>query len=314
MNTFEQGRDTTIIDKSFPAEGREMGELNNALKVYMSKPERIQSVLEYFLNEKLPDDWAESCVEDDGFFAVESNRGKRSFRQRDILKKVTTEEGYYFLGIENQARINLIFPWRLMQMDCLLYERQIEQIQQKNIENPGVYTPEDDYQYRFKKEDYLMPVVNLVLYWGKQLWKYPIGIGDMSNMGALPKNMHGLYEDYKIRLIDMRRIPDEALEHMSSDLKYVLGIIKCADSREKYEQYIREHQEYFHRIPKSAVDVLHVCMNIGRMKQLLEYTRAEDSEEEEADMCKALEMIEQDAVNRGIKQGVRQGVKQGAFL
>lgn len=35
----------------FPAERREMGELNNVLKVYMSKPERIQSVLEYCLGE-----------------------------------------------------------------------------------------------------------------------------------------------------------------------------------------------------------------------------------------------------------------------
>lgn len=30
-----------------PAEGRKMGEKNNVLNVYMSKPERIQSILEF---------------------------------------------------------------------------------------------------------------------------------------------------------------------------------------------------------------------------------------------------------------------------
>lgn len=289
-----------------------MGELNNVLNVYMKKPERIQSVLEYYLNEKLPDDWAETCIEEDGFHSVKNNRGRISFRQRDILKKVVTEKGHYFLGIENQAAANLIFPWRLMQMDCLVYERQIEEIQQRNIQGSVTYTQEDDYLYHYKKDDNLHSLVNLVLYWGKKPWKKPLGISDMSNMRALPKNMRSLHEDYRVRLIDMRRIPDDALERMDSDLKYVLGIIKRADSRKEYEQYISENREYFRRIPKSAVDVLHVCMNIGRMKKLLEYTKAENPEEEErADMCKALEMIEKDAMKRGVKQGVKQGVRQG---
>ena len=40
-----------------------MGKIDAVLNVYMSKPERIQSVLEYCLQEKLPVDWYKKCVD-----------------------------------------------------------------------------------------------------------------------------------------------------------------------------------------------------------------------------------------------------------
>ena len=41
-----------------------MGEPNNALKAYIKRPDRIRSVLEYYLGEGLPEDW--ECSETDG--------------------------------------------------------------------------------------------------------------------------------------------------------------------------------------------------------------------------------------------------------
>ena len=35
-----------------------MGEPNNVLNVYMNRPDRLRSVLEYYLGEKLPDKWS----------------------------------------------------------------------------------------------------------------------------------------------------------------------------------------------------------------------------------------------------------------
>ncbi len=120
-----------------------MGQKNNVLNSYMSKPERIQSVLEYYINEKLPEDWASKCEDRMGFYPVRNTKGKVTYRQRDILKQVKTETGSYLLGIENQENINLIFPWRLMQMDCLAYERQIEERQEKNKNQDVKYKERD---------------------------------------------------------------------------------------------------------------------------------------------------------------------------
>ena len=59
-----------------------MGGPNNALKAYMKRPDRIRSVLEYYLGEA------------------------RAWGVR------------FLLGIENQQTINLTYPWWLMEMDC----------------------------------------------------------------------------------------------------------------------------------------------------------------------------------------------------
>nr|WP_296480258.1 hypothetical protein [uncultured Acetatifactor sp.] len=59
-----------------------MGEPNNALSVYMNRPDRIKSVLEYYLGEKLPQDW--QCEEVRGLTTLRNGKGKLSFRQRDF--------------------------------------------------------------------------------------------------------------------------------------------------------------------------------------------------------------------------------------
>lgn len=141
-----------------------------------------------------------------------------------------------------------------------------------------------------------------------------MGLADMIDRRLLPEKMRGLYQDYRIHLIDMRRISEEALLDMNSDLKYVLGLMKCADSQDKYREYIREHQEFFRKVSRSAMDVLRVLLNVGKMKRLLEYTKPEDAQEEETDMCKALEMIENEARMQGVKQAIRALVETCAEL
>lgn len=91
-----------------------MGKKNNVLNVYMNHPERIQSLLEYYIGEELPESWVLTCSDENTFFSLTGTDNKVSYRQRDIFKKVETAEGAYYLGIENQDKINLIFPWRQM--------------------------------------------------------------------------------------------------------------------------------------------------------------------------------------------------------
>lgn len=287
-----------------------MGEKNNVLNVYMSKPRRIQSILEFCIKKKLPEDWYLSCTEAEGFYSVENGEGKKSFRQRDIFKKIITEEGFFYLGIENQENINLTFPWRLMQMDCLEYERQIEELQQANKEKKVNYKKEDDFLYSFREQDRLIPIVNIVLYWGKRRWKKPLSIKEMMNEDFLPQEMRKLFRDYKVYLIHMRSIPEEALNQMDSDLKYVLGLLKRAGNKKRYEKYIIENEEFFSRVTKSAMDVLKIYMNIPDIMQRVTYIKNTEGEEC-ADMCKALEGIKEDAEKKGRREGKREGRREG---
>lgn len=287
-----------------------MGEPNNALKVYMNRADRIKSVLEYYLGTKLPPDW--KCEETGGFLTVRNSKGKLSFRERDFLGKAQAWGVRFLLGLENQDSINLTYPWRLMELDYLTYRREIERIQERNDCNEVKYGAEDDFKYRYRKDDCLKPVLNLTLYWGRKKWKKPQALKDMmGNMGRLPEKLQRLAGDYPVHMVCMREIPDEDIQKMDSDLRYVLGIMKRTASPKQYKEYIRKNGAYFSRMPKSAVDVIDACTNIKNITEKLEYTLNAETREEETDMCKALDEIEKNAVKRGLKKGVKQGRKQG---
>ncbi len=288
--------------------GGTMGEPNNVLNVYMNRPDRIRSVLEYYLEQKLPEDW--TFEEEEGFYSTRNAKGKISSRQRDRIKKVRAAGFSFLLGLENQYSVNLIYPWRLMELDCRAYGLQIDKLQEKNAGGKTTYEGGDDFKYRYKKEDRLDPVLNLTLYWGKKRWERPLSLGEMTTLRTLPLKLCQLFGDYRVHLISMRSIPEEALREMDSDLKYVLGLMKRTRSRKKYETFILENREYFSRIPKSAIDVIDVCTNIGNIRKYLQFETNERGEEE-ADMCKALNEIEKHAEKRGKRQGISQGISQG---
>ena len=277
-----------------------MGEPNNALKVYMSRPDRIRSVLEYYLGERLPEDW--KCEETGGFVSTRNSNGRLSFRERDYLGKVCAWGVCFKLGLENQNSINLIYPWRLMELDCLGYGSEIEDIQEKNLSNMDKYETDDDFKYHYKKENHLEPILNLMLYWGRKAWKEPLSLKDMmGGMTGLPRKLQQLAGNYHVHIVSMRFIPEADLQKMDSDLKYVLGIMKHTASKKQYERYIWEYREYFSRIPRSAVDVIDTCTNIKDIKDCLQYTLNPQSGEEETDMCKALEDIKKDAMKQGTR-------------
>ena len=135
----------------------------------------------------------------------------------------------------------------------------------------------------------------------------------MAHMGTLPKKMQLLAGDYRVHLVQMRLIADEDLRKMDSDLKYVLGIMKCTGSRKRYEDYIYRNKEFFSKIPKSALDVIETFTSIKDITGSLTYILNPDTGEEETNMCKALRDIKKHAEKKGRKQGLQQGIKQGTL-
>lgn len=311
-----------------------MGKPNNALSVYMNRPDRIRSVLEYYLWERLPEDW--NCEEIRGQYSVwESGHsaksahtecygrnsarnagGRLSFRQRDYLGRARAWGTDFLLGIENQQRVNLTFPWRLMELDYLTYRQKIEENREENNRKKAYYGKKDDFLYRYRREDRVELVLNLTLYWGKEMWKGPLSLREMAgDVSNLPDRFLQLAGDYKVCVIHMRGIPEEAIDKMDSDLKYVLGLMKRADSPESYEKYIQENREFFSRIPRSAFDVIDACVNIRGIVKEIKFILNEETREEEADMCKALVGIERNAERRGKQEGIREGIQQvGALM
>lgn len=139
-----------------------MGEANVALNAYMNSSGRIRSVLEYYLGEKLSEDW--QWEETKGFYPRRNSKGKLTYRQRDLIGNACIKGTSFLLGLENQDKINLTFPWRIMEMDCLAYGWELERISEKNRYTLQAYGKKDDFLYRYREEDQVKPILNLTLY------------------------------------------------------------------------------------------------------------------------------------------------------
>ena len=66
-----------------------------------------------------------------------------------------------------------------MELDCLTYGAEMEEIQEKNSREKVHYGTEDDFKYSYKKEDVLLPVLNQTLYWGSRRWRHPLCLRDV---------------------------------------------------------------------------------------------------------------------------------------
>ena len=146
---------------------------------------------------------------------------------------------------------------------------------------------------------------NLKLYWGKEREDMPTSLGDMMDMESMPEQMRHLFNDYRVHTVCMRLIPDEDLEKMTSDLKYVAGVLKRTERGKNYQQFILEHGDYFERMPADAYEVIRVCANIKEITR--QFVFREENGEERVDMCRAIYEIKRDARREGKREGRLEG-------
>lgn len=108
---------------------------------------------------------------------------------------------FALLGIENQATIDADMPLRIIGYDGAEYRGQLFTIK-----------TEDGSIRRNKNPRY--PVVSIVVYFGKQEWKRPLRLLEAVDV---PKRLENIVNDYKIRVVDLRRLSRETVDRFQSD-------------------------------------------------------------------------------------------------
>ena len=97
--------------------------------------------------------------------------------------------------------------------------------------------------------------------------------------------------DYRIHLIDPARLTKEQLELFQTSLREVLGCIKYAKDKERLKEYITENTRMY--MENAAAQVIKVITN----------TPITISEEEEIDMCQAVDEMIEDGREEGRMEG-----------
>lgn len=108
------------------------------------------------------------------------------------------------LGIENQSNIHYAMPVKNMVYDSLQYATQIQKAsasyrKDKSANTSDVKISSAEYLSGFRKEDKLIPIITLVIYFCADPWDAPRSIYDM--LSVQDQTLLSYIPDYKINLI-----------------------------------------------------------------------------------------------------------------
>lgn len=225
-------------------------------------------------------------------------------RYRDIIKYADIGTRFSLLAIENQEEIHYAMPVRGMLYDALSYTEQVrcrkkEHQKKKELKGSG------EFLSGWKKGDCLIPCITLVFYYGEKEWD---GERDLYQMFGWSEKELSLFRpylsNYHMNLVDVRRLAEKKC--FRSDLQWIFGMLKYRDSKEKLSAYIQENEQYFRNIDRESYEAARVLL--GSRKELL---KAEKMEQGGIDMCKALEDLYEDGMQKGEQIGMQRGRQLG---
>ena len=214
-------------------------------------------------------------------------------KHRDILKSVSVmtdgTASYLILGIENQDKIHYAMPVRNALYDALQYAGQVTKTAQKHrAEKDWKGKKNDEFLSGFYREDRLIPVITLVIYFQPTPWDGPRTLYEM--FGEQPPEVMKYVSDYRMHLIEPAALSEDELSQFHSELGTVLKFLKHANEKEKLERLVEEDPAY-QRVSREGADVISVCAGI----------RMEESEESEVvNVCKAVDDMIKEAVEKAV--------------
>ena len=187
--------------------------------------------------------------------------------------------------------------------DAALYDKQWSGIRREHKRKKDLSGAE--YISGFGREDHLVPVLSVVLYFGEQKWDGPLCLKEMMDLSTIPEEVREKIADYPVHLIDVRRYPHA--ERFRTDLKLVFGFLQRASEPEELTEFIEENTKEFSSLTEDAYDMIASMSKTGELKEL----KKDVEQTEDYDMCKAIDMMMQEREERGIKLGEERGEARG---
>lgn len=127
-------------------------------------------------------------------------------QERDVCKHWKKENVQLaLLGIENQSDIDRDMPLRIIGYDGAAYRGQL-----------AVDTKQNRHLNRNHRVRY--PVVSVVIYYGQNRWNRPLGLKDVLQV---PEGLENFVSDYKMNVMDLRRLSRETVDLFKSDFWFV---------------------------------------------------------------------------------------------
>lgn len=265
-----------------------MADKDSVTKEYMRNPKIFADVFDFFLyggrNEIDP---SRLRVMDTTEIVLPYGEGPTATpvqKFRDNLKYLTVMEddtaAYVILGLEDQSDIHYAMPVRDMLYDAMQYAKQVETAAKSHREAAKARAEErkggvagslesgasgkehghssGEYLSGFYKEDRLVPVITLVLFFSPKPWDGPMSIHDM--LTDVRKDLLPFIPDYRINLIAPAEIDEAAMDRFKTSLREVLLYIKYSGDKKQLEDLLNK-DPHFSKLDTEAAIVINTLTN-----------------------------------------------------
>lgn len=210
------------------------------------------------------------------------------------------EKVYLLLGIENQSELHYAMPVRNMFYDAMEYTSQVEERNKiHNKDREKGLTPQissGEFLTGFYKNDRLIPVVTLVIYFGADVWEAPRNLHEMFDITS--EEVLRYIPDYKINLIAPAEMTDEEINQFQTDFREVMLLVKYSKDKEYLKKLVSEDTHFRNMNAKTA----RVISTVTGIKIELEDAK------EEVNMCQAIDEMIADGRAEGRAEGRSLGI------
>ncbi len=268
-----------------------MGELDSVTKQYVCNNEVFADAFNFLFGQKIVDkDKLEPLSESE--IEIYFKDGKQSDIQitRDVLKKACLmrdgKMAYAILGIENQSLVNYAMPIRILAYNAIHYYGMLSELASRNRKNK-VLKRGSEFISGIKKDDKVLPVITLVIYYGSEPWD---GAKCLHNMLDIEEWQKPFIPNHKINLIEPYALTNDDIEAFESSLKVVMMVARDMSDKTRLKNTVNLKKELFENIDMSSKYVIEKLTNIKLPK---------DEGRETYNMCKAIEDIMIDSRTEG---------------
>jgi Flagellar biosynthesis/type III secretory pathway protein len=237
-------------------------------------------------------------------------------RHRDGMKRMVIKRdarhgaAFCFIGIENQAAVSYDMPVRLLVYDAARYDSQLRAVRRQGNDSSGnEKRPSGRHLNRggeficgLPKGTRLIPVIDIVIYWGQDVWDGPRSLRDMQ--GPIPPELAAFVQDYKLNLVVPAELDDGLLDRLGISLKAVLGAAKHQGNRAELTSWARRAHLLHQVLDEETMAVMNA---LGGKRDVPLFS----AEEGRDTMCKAYDEMFEDGKREGRTKGLEEGLSKG---
>lgn len=161
----------------------------------------------------------------------------------------------------------------------------------------------------------VVPIISLVLYFGREKWKRPLSLAGMLEIQEEDKELVlPFIQERVLRVIDLGRQDKETRKKYRSDFRHVVDYLACGKDKHKLKQFMENStRELAH--PQEFLDVVGAVGSDARYQKVKEMIRCRTQKGEKVSMCVIAEELENTGIQKGLEKGnmlclIRQTLKK----